>query len=107
MCEAEEKNMTSSHFGGGRGHFTGICQRGSCVFPNKSAFKNFGLCTVYISGVFFPRVTNLRKVGKCVAILICDIHFLRFKKHFIENNTKYNFVFNLRSRKKNQKLDHR
>lgn len=84
-----------------------ICQRDSCVYPNKSAFKDFGLCTVYISGGFFPRVTNLRKVGNCVAILICDIHFLRFKKYFIENNTKYNFVFNLQLRKKNQKLDHR
>lgn len=103
MCEAEEKNMTSSHFGGGRGYFTGDLSTGhlvlSCVYPNKSAFKDFGLCTVYIRG-FFPRVTNLRKVEKCVAILICDIHFLRFKKYFIENNTKYNFVFNLRSRKK-------
>lgn len=80
-----------------------ICQRDSCVFPNKSAFKDFGLCPVYIRG-FFPRVTNLRKVEKCVAILICDIHFLRFKKYFIENNTKYNFVFNLRSRKKKKKI---
>lgn len=85
----------------------GICQRGSCVFPNKSAFKDSGLCTLYIRACF-SRVTDLRKVGKCLAISIGVSHFLRFKKvFFIENNIKYNFELNnLRSRKK-QKLDHR
>lgn len=33
MCEAEEKHMTSSHFGGGRGCYTGDLSTGLLCFP--------------------------------------------------------------------------
>lgn len=93
----------------------GICQRGILCYlvfsPINLPLKILVCVCIYPGG--FSRVTNLRKVGKCVAILICVSHFLRFKKgfFFIENNIKYNFVFsNLRFEKdleKKQKLDHR
>lgn len=52
MCEAEEKIWLARILEAVVDILLEICQRGSCVFPNKSAFKDFGLCTVYIRGFF-------------------------------------------------------
>lgn len=80
MCEAEEKHMTmsSSHFGGGRGYFTGDLSTGhlvlSCVYPNKSAFKDFGVC-MYISGGVFA-CHKFAKSGKmCSNFNLCQSFF--------------------------------